>query len=239
MFSHYACFYKRINYIDTTKADQLRPLYQTKVDYAGAAALMEQTKENIREGLYNDLFRMLALSDRGDMTATEVNQRIEEKLIMLGPVVERLHAELLDVIIDRVFEICLRRGILPPPPVELEGKELKVEYISLLAQAQKMIGTSAIDQFMALIGTYAEIFPEMADIPDTDAVGDQYSEMLGVDPSLVRGQDERDERRAMREQAAQQQAQLEQAAQGAAALKDMGSIDADSALADAAGGQVQ
>lgn len=228
-----------INYIDTNKSEQLRPLYQVKADVAGAAALIQQTKDDIREGLYNDLFKMLAISDRGNMTATEVKQRIEEKLIMLGPVIERLHAELLDVLIDRTFDICLRRGLLPPPPEELQGRELKVEYISLLAQAQKMIGTSAIDQFMAMVGTYAEIFPEMADIPDIDEVGNQYSEMLGVDPKLIRGQDDRDERRDAREAAMAAQAEMEKATQGAQAIRDIGGAVPDSMIEGALGGTPQ
>jgi len=226
-----------INYIDTTKADQLRPLYTVKADFVGAAALADQVKADIREGLYNDLFKMLALSERGNMTLGEVKQRIEEKLIMLGPVIERLHAELLDVIIDRTFEICFRRGLFPLPPVELQGIDLKVEYISLLAQAQKMIGTSAIDQFLALIGTYAELFPEMADIPDTDEVGEQYAEMLGVDPKLVRSRDDREERREARAQAAQQAQQMEQAMAGSQAIKNLGDADIEeSALSDLTGG---
>ncbi len=211
-----------INFVDTTKADQFKPLYQVKADFVGAAAIMDQTKQDIREGLYNDLFKMLALSDRGNMTLGEVQERVEEKLIMLGPVIERLHAELLDVIIDRTFDICLRRGLFPPPPEELQGTELKVEYISLLAQAQKALGTSAIDRFMLMIGSYAELFPELTDIPDTDEIGNMYSEMLGVDPKLVRSQDEREERREQRAQQEAQAAQMEMANQGSQAVKNIG-----------------
>ncbi|PWG73491.1 phage head-tail adapter protein, partial [Enterococcus hirae] len=80
----------------------------------------------------------LSLSDRREMTAREVQERHEEKLLMLGPVIERVQNELLDPMIDRVFSIALRGNALPPPPEELEGVDLRVEYISILAQAQRM-----------------------------------------------------------------------------------------------------
>lgn len=214
-----------INYIDTQNKDGLRALYNVNFDAQGTAAMIQEMKEAIREGLYNDLFRMLALAERGNMTLGEVKERIEEKLIMLGPVIERLHSELLDVLIDRTFAICLRRGMFPPPPEELEGGELRVEYISLLAQAQKLVGTSAIDAFMGLVGTYAELFPEMADIPDIDEVGESYAELVGLDPKMVRSREEREARREAKAQALQQQAQMEQAVQGAKALKDVSDSD--------------
>lgn len=199
-----------INNIDTARGEGLKPLYQIQPDVRGTMIAIDALKNDIREGLFNDLFKMLALAERGTKTATEVKQLLEEKLIMLGPVIERLHAELLDVVIDRTFAICLRKGVLPPPPEELSGMDLKVEYISLLAQAQKMIGTSAIDQFMALLGSFAEIFPEMLDIADVDEVGESYAEMLGVAPKIVRPRDKREKRRKERQQAQQQ---MEQAAQ--------------------------
>jgi len=230
-----------INNIDTVRGEGLRSLYDVKPEVQGTMVAIDAIKDDIREGLYNDLFKMLALSDRRTMTATEVSERIEEKLIMLGPVIERLHAELLDVIIDRVFAICLEAGILPPPPPELEGMDLKVEYISLLAQAQKMIGTSAIDQFLSLIGTYAEMFPEMADIPDVDEVGEQYAEMLGVPPTLLRPREEREAIREARTQAIAAQQQNEAMAQAGSTMKDMGSVDmeGDNALKALTGGLVQ
>ena len=86
-----------------------------------------------------DLFMMIANSGRGQMTATEVAERHEEKLMMLGPVLSRLNEEVLRPLIERCFDILARQGQLPPPPEELRGQKLSVEYTSMLARSQRAI----------------------------------------------------------------------------------------------------
>ena len=110
---------------------------------------MEAVQQQIRAGLYNDLFRLI-LEGRSKVTASEIAAREEEKLLLIGPVLERLHDELLIPLIDRTFRLMLALDMLPPCPPELSGRHLKVEFVSLLAQAQKLVGISATDQYLAL-----------------------------------------------------------------------------------------
>ena len=91
---------------------------------------------------------MLAQTDRRQITAREVAEKHEEKLLMLGPVLERLHTELLDPLIDRTFNILQQNGVLPVPPPELQNKDLNVEYVSVLAQAQRLVATGAVDRVL-------------------------------------------------------------------------------------------
>lgn len=230
-----------VNMVDSNRTETLRPLYEVKPDTQGTMVAIDGLKQDIREGLYNDLFKMLALATKREMTAHEVSERVEEKLIMLGPVIERLHSELLDIIIDRTFAICLRQGKFPPPPEEIQGSELKIEYISLLAQAQKMIGTASIDQFLALLGNYAEVFPEMLDLADTDEIGEGYADMMGIPPKMVRSRDEREEIRQARQEAIAEQQAQEQAIGAAQTMKTMSETDMEKESAlkalGAAGGQ--
>jgi hypothetical protein len=145
---------------------------------------------------------MVAQSQRPNMTAREIVERHEEKLLMLGPVLERLESELLDPLIDRTFSIMLRVGLIPPPPDELQGMDMKIEYISMLAQAQKMVGTAAIEQITGFAAQLAAVYPGVTDNIDADAAVNEYGDMLGVPPKIVRSADDV---AAMRDQAAKEQ----------------------------------
>lgn len=219
----------------------VRPVYQVQPDLKSIELSIEKCKMAISEGLFTDLFMMVAQADRPNMTAREVVERHEEKLLMLGPVLERLESELLDPTIDRVFNIMLRAGIVPPPPEELQGQELKVEYISMLAQAQKLVGTTAIEQGVAFIGNLAAAKPQILDKLDEDAAVDAYTEMLGLPPKIIRSAEVVDKIRKDREQQ-QRAAEIAAAApsmvQGAKVLSEtkVGENSAlDALLAGAAG----
>lgn len=142
-------------------------------------------RERVRGAFYADMFLMLATQPNTRMTATEVAERHEEKLLMLGPVLERLHNELLDPLIDITFTRMLQAGIVPPAPEELQGMDLNVEFVSMLAQAQRAIGTNSVDRFVGNLGAIAQMKPDVLDKFDSDQWADIYADMLGVDPSLI------------------------------------------------------
>ena len=142
-------------------------------------------RERVRGSFYADLFLMLANTPNTRMTATEVAERHEEKLLMLGPVLERLHNELLSPLVDITFTRMVASGALPPAPQELQGMDLNVEFVSMLAQAQRAIGTNAVDRFVGNLGAIARMKPDILDKFDQDQWADVYADMLGVDPSLI------------------------------------------------------
>jgi hypothetical protein len=187
---------------------------------------------------------MLARSDaqRGStpVTAREVEERHEEKLIALGPVLERTNDELLDPIVDRVYEMMDLAGLIPPPPEELQGVDLKVEYISILAQAQKLVGVVGQDRFMQSALSMVELFPSVRHKIKTNEVVDIYADLLGVDPKQIRSNDEADGLAAEEAKAQAAQAEAEQAKNMASAISQagntpMGGDTALSRLADGAG----
>jgi len=139
----------------------------------------------IQRAFYEDLFLMLANTDRRQITAREVAEKHEEKLLMLGPVLERLHTELLDPLIDRTFGILQRNGVLPVPPPELQNRELNVEYVSVLAQAQRLVNTGAIDRISQFTGGVAAIWPNARHKININQAIDEYAEALGVSPSII------------------------------------------------------
>ncbi len=167
----------------------LRPVYEVQPRINELMLDIQSVEHRIDRAYFADLFLMLAQSDRRQITAREIEERHEEKLLMLGPVLERLHDELLDPLIDRTFAIMLRAGILPEPPAELQGVELKVEYISLLAQAQKAVGVSGIDDMTSYVAQVSALEPSARHKWDFLGAIDARAEMLGVPPQLVRPDD--------------------------------------------------
>lgn len=210
-----------INYIDSA-SQTFTPAYQVNLDVRSAEYKIERVQQAIQEGFFADLFLLIANAPK-QMTATEVVQRHEEKLLMLGPVIERIQPELLDRVIDRTFTIMDDAGVLPVPPEEIQGMDLEVEYISLLAQAQKMVGLTAIEQTAAFVGNLAAVKPEVLDKLDADEAVDQYASMVGVPPKIVVPDEKVIELRKVREQKMIQQQGLEQGlavAQGAKTLSE-------------------
>jgi len=146
---------------------------------------IQDVRQRINSTFFSDLFLMLANSSDVRMTATEVAMRQEEKMLMLGPVLERLDNELLYPLIDSTFAYMVEAGAIPPAPDEMQGMELNVEMISMLAQAQRAIGVNGIDRFTGNLGVIAQFKPDVLDKFDSDMWVDEYSDMLGVDPRLI------------------------------------------------------
>jgi hypothetical protein len=96
-----------------------------------------------------------------------------------------LHDEMLDPLVHLTFSDLLEAGALPPPPPEMQGQPLHVEFVSMLAQAQRAIGTASMDRFVSNLGTVAQFKPEVLDKFNADAWADVYSDDLGVDPQLI------------------------------------------------------
>jgi len=170
---------------------------------------IQDVRQRINGSFYADLFLMLANATDTRMTATEVAERHEEKLLMLGPVLERLHNELLDPLIDNTFNRMIENNLVPPAPEELQGMELNVEFVSMLAQAQRAIGTNSIDRYVNNMGMVAQMKPDVLDKFDSDAWADGYADMLGVDPKLIVGGERVARIRQQRAMAQQQAAKAE------------------------------
>lgn len=187
----------------------LRPAYQISPDLNAMRQEVLDTKKAISEAFFADLFLMMQDDQRSGITATEIAERQAEKLQILGPVLERLENELLNPLITRTFAIMFRGGLLPPPPPEIQGMELKIQYISVLAQAQKMASITAIDQWTGAIITEATETqdPSILDIIDFDEKNAEKAYMLGVPAKIVRPPDaiaQKRQDRAKVQQAAQQ-----------------------------------
>jgi hypothetical protein len=186
---------------------------------------IQEVQERIQRAFYADLFAMMINSDRRQMTATEVAERHEEKLVLLGPALQRVNIELLDPLLEDVFSFALEAGLLPPPPPELAGVELKIEYISLLAQAQQAVSASGIERVLSFTGNLAAVFPDVVDLIDADVAVREYSDILGNTPYILRDEVAVQEMRQAKAQKQQQMEQVAMAQQGAQAAKTLSEAD--------------
>jgi len=200
----------------------IKTAFEVNLDLSHLLADIGDVRERIRGSFYADLFLMLANQTDARMTATEVAERHEEKLLMLGPVLERLQNELLDPLIDITFDRMIEAGIVPPAPEAIQGINLNVEYVSMLAQAQRAVGTNSIDRFVGTLGQVAQYKPDVLDKLDTDKWADSYADMLGVDPELIVQKEQVDLIRQQRAQAQAKQAQLDQLNQASQTAKNLG-----------------
>lgn len=208
---------------DGTISQGIRPLFDAQGSREDVLATIQYKQSQIGAAFFNDLFVMLSQQDRSpEMTAREVAERHEEKLLMLSPVLEQMHNEVLSPLTKRTFEICLRNGLFPPIPEEMRGQEstIKAEFISLLAQAQKAVAAPSIERTLALAGNLAGIAPEIMDNLDLDATIRKHASYMGTPESIMRDEDDVEQMRKARAEAQQQQAEMEQAAAMAKPLKD-------------------
>lgn len=197
---------------------------------------IDRTERRIDQAFYADLFLMLANDNRSGITATEVAERHEEKMLMVGPVLERLHNEMLNPLIDITFSRMVQAGILPPAPPELSGQNLQVDFVSTLAQAQQLVGLGSLDRYAMTIGSIAQMKPEVLDKFDADQFADVYAQRLGVDPSVLIADDKVAIIRKSRQEQMAQQQQMAMMQPMADAAAKIGSIETEAgnsnALAD-------
>lgn len=210
---------------NTDPNNAIRPLFQGQLDIGTLESKIMRTEDRIKRKYSTDLFLMLDQLDKGQMTAQEVMARNQEKLAQLGPVVERLQSEFLNSVIERTYNILDRNGVFPPIPDEvldlMEGQEIKIEYLSPLAQAQKMSGLTAIEQGIAFTGQVAQLDPNVLQRVDfADAVA-KYLDRIGVPATMIRSEEEYQqlmEQQQKAQEAAQQEAMAQQQMQQAAPL---------------------
>jgi hypothetical protein len=182
-----------------------------------AQGACRELEQRCKQSFYADLWAMFSREEAGGEapTAREVVEKHEEKLMLLGPVLTNLDDESLSPVINRTWAEMNRRGLFPEPPKELQGAPLRVEYISIMAQAQRMVGFGGVERFAGFVGNLAGVYAvgatetPVADKLNTDQLVDEAATALGVKPEVVRSDDQVAAIRARRAQAQQAAAQAQ------------------------------
>lgn len=188
---------------------------------------IQEVQGRIKAAFFTDLFLMLSnQAEIARMTATAVARLQEEKLIMLGPILSRFNNEVLNPFIGRIFSILSRAGVFPPPPQELQGTELNIEYTSMLARSQKEVQANTDMEAITQVCQLAQVDPSVLDRINLDNAIKIIFDKKGVSPSLLRSDEEVQQIQQQRAQQQQQMAQQEQAQQGVDALSKLGKVPA-------------
>ncbi|HEV2133792.1 MAG TPA: portal protein [Terracidiphilus sp.] len=218
-----------VTFVPTGGSVKIETAFDVELNLAELLEDIQDVRERIQKSFFYDIFLMIANSPDPQKTAAEIAARHEEKMMMLGPVLQRVNNELLLPLIHSTFAHMAEMGALPPAPPELAGLDLNVEFISVLAQAQKASETFGVDRFVGSLGTVAQLKPDVLDKFDSDAWADRYSDMLGVDPSLILANDQVAMLRQSRAQAQAAQQKMAAAAQASAATKNFAQAGAAAA----------
>lgn len=200
----------------------LRPAHELNANFlAPLEEKQAQVRQRINEAFHVPLFRMLEFLEDRERTATEIAERKDEKLTQLVPTIGQVGRGVHNPLIERTFEIMVRQQLVPPAPEELQGAKLDIEYLGVLAQAQKSVQIAPIERLATFVSSMAEVRPDILDKMDFDQAVDEVATALGVPAAVVLDDDRVAEIRAGRAQAMEQQKALEVVAEGSKAVKNL------------------
>ena len=144
---------------DVSAGKGIRSIYEQKFDVSDISADIAQIQQRIKVGLFNDLFLMIAEGPKNEKTATEIQAKLTEKMQVIGPVIENLLSESLQPKLKRIFGILRRNNMIPPPPQSMKNVPLDIQFVSILALAQKSASTGGVEALMKLVGEIGAIHP--------------------------------------------------------------------------------
>ena len=205
-----------LNFYRAGTRDRIEPLNIGANNTLGLN-MEEQRRNSIRNAFY---VNQLQMQDGPQMTATEVIQRNEEKMRLLGPVLGRLQSELLKPLIDRSFAILMRKNLFPNPPEFLSGQDIEIEYVSPLAKAQKSTELSSIMRAVEILGSLSNVAPVFDHI-NMDKLVRHLTSIVGVPQKILKPQAELNAERQEAAAQAEQQQQMQQMQQVAQAGRDI------------------
>lgn len=204
----------------------LRSIHDTTVQINQVLEDIATKERRISRCFYEDLFLMLAqMEGIQPRNAKEIAVREEEKLLALGPVLESCNDDLLDPLTDLQFDKMLKMGLVPRPPDEIMGMDLRVEYVSIMAQAQKLVGVAGLERFVGFVGNMLAAFPEVRHKVNAFTIVDDYADMMGVNPKAVPSDEEAVASLQQEQQAIAQSQAGEKAVQSAQAAKLLSETD--------------
>ena len=178
----------------TVKVDQTSPnggvrtAFDVDLDINVLLENIGDTRARIRRSFHTELFQAFLFSDQRDpKSATEILKIHEEKLVLLGPTLERQQDENLDPLVEESFSEALRLGLFKDVPQEVldEGMDIEIEYVSMLAQAQKAVGLGGLERIIGTIQALETFIPGTRHKLKADDVVDEIADIIGIAPRLI------------------------------------------------------
>lgn len=208
----------------------MRSIYDVNPDINAMMQDLAAIQERIKKGFFNDVILQLTSNPVTNRTAYEVSAMLAERLQVLGPVIENVITESLKPKLKRIFGIMMRKNMLPPPPESMKNVPIDIDFISMLALAQKASATGGIERLAAFVGNLTAVYPEARDLINVDSMISQMNTLLDNPEAILRSTDEIAKIRQAQQQAMQQAKQQQDMANGVQIAKT--GADAANVLAD-------
>jgi len=205
-----------VNYYRAGTTDRVEPIFNdSRIDF-GFEALRER-QARVQQAFYIDRLN-LAQNDR--MTTVEVNQRVQEQMRFLGPVLGRQEPEFLRPLIDKVLDMMIEvddgsGDIIGTPPPELQDIGLEARYSSPIARAQRMQEAQALQSAIASSAPAFQIDPGSVDLIDFEMVVRENFAIYGAPQKVLRKKRDIAEIRDARAAAQEAALKAQELAQGA------------------------
>lgn len=183
---------------------------ETKANIPIGLELSDQRREAIRQGFYTPFLRLR--EKNAEQTAYEIQEMVDEQLRMMEPMFGNLQSELLGPMLHRSYELLNEHGRIPPAPESLQGRRLKVTYISPAARAQRGRKAIGIRRFFESVVPFAQVQPAAMDAVDFDGAMQELAWVQGVSRKAINSPEKIAEIRAKRQQD-KELAQLTEAAE--------------------------
>ncbi len=203
----------------------ITPIYEVNPRVLELKQEKDELKQAIKEHFYNDLFAMILSTAESTRTATEVNELKEEKMVLLSPLLEQIHSALRQIL-NWIYDEQIRVGILEPLKEEYRNYRFEIEFVSSLAQAQKVSNISSIERFTTFVSNIANaIDPILKSKLNGEKIIEDYASFANISPTQIVPSDELDK---IREQSANSQNQMDQMQamkEGSKIIQNMGGVD--------------
>lgn len=187
--------------------DTIRELKTTGSGISNAFAWMEVKRQQIRTAFYVDVFQT---AQDLNMTATEAQIRNQERLRGIAPKATKIQSDLLGPAAEKVLAVLIKMKRLTPPDILIRsGAEVKVTYVSPIAQAQRLADAQSMLQFLGDLGQMAQVSPEVLDVVDFDKAALEMADIRGIPEKVQRSPEDIEAIRESRAQQAQAQQQLQ------------------------------
>jgi len=207
--------------------DGLSPIYQIPPQViVPLENLLEAKRTSIKKQFFNDLFAMILNTAERGRTATEVNELKEEKMVLLSPLLEQVHSALRQIM-SWIFTECYERGIIPPAPEQIQGANLEIEFVSMLAQAQKAVKISGMERFTTFTINLANaIDPTLVMKLNGSQIIDDYADYVNIPPEHLNSTEEWQKQKEIKKQKEEQAENMQQLKEGSEMIKNVGGVDA-------------
>jgi len=178
-----------ITFVSGINSIGMKPIHELRLPVAEISQDIKTIELRIKQGFHNDLFRLISELDTV-RSATEIDGIKEEKLVLLGPVLQRFETEALDVAVKRIRNIAKRRGIIPELPEQYRNVEIEISYNSILSVAQKAFNAIPTERFLQLVGQVVPLYPAALNVPNIDNILRNYGNSIGIAADELNTRDE-------------------------------------------------